>query len=166
MHVRLATLDDIAALAPFAEWIFRTTFDYIPYSQANLERYLSASFSDAFFRRAIDAGEMLMAESGGQCIAYSQMSALDMPVQKPQEPNQQICRLYVHPDYQGAGLAQQMMQRMLESAANQTLYLSVYHENLRAQRFYQRHGFRKIGEYDYFVGDHIDREWIMQRDAG
>jgi ribosomal protein S18 acetylase RimI-like enzyme len=165
MQIRVATLDDIAALAPFAEWIFRTTFDYIPYSQANLERYMSASFSDAFFRRAIGAGEMLIGQADVRCIAYSQMSALDMPVAAPIEPNRQICRLYVHPDYQGKGLAQQMMQRMLERAANHTLYLSVYHENLRAQRFYQRYGFRKVGEYDYFVGDHIDREWIMQRDA-
>ena len=43
------------------------------------------------------------------------------------------------------------------------LYLSVYSENFGAQRLYARHGFQKVHEYTYMVGNHADPEWIMKR---
>ncbi len=42
------------------------------------------------------------------------------------------------------------------------LYLSVYVENQRAKRFYERYGFLDIGRYDFPVGDHIDEDRLMR----
>ncbi len=42
-------------------------------------------------------------------------------------------------------------------------WLVVFSENHRAQRFYARYGFAKVGEYDYPVGEWTDREFVMRK---
>jgi ribosomal protein S18 acetylase RimI-like enzyme len=44
------------------------------------------------------------------------------------------------------------------------LYLGVWRENHRAQRFYARNGFVKVGEYHFPVGAQLDEEDIIVRD--
>ena len=41
--------------------------------------------------------------------------------------------------------------------------LSVYSENHGAQRFYERYGFTKVGEYGFPVGKTVDHEFILKR---
>ena len=40
----------------------------------------------------------------------------------------------------------------LERDGPRTLWIGVWSENLGAQRFYARHGFEKVGEYEFIVG--------------
>ena len=43
------------------------------------------------------------------------------------------------------------------------LYLSVWDRNYRAQSFYQKHGFRTLGSFDYPVGQEIDHELLYYK---
>jgi RimJ/RimL family protein N-acetyltransferase len=43
-------------------------------------------------------------------------------------------------------------------------YLGVFSENHRAQRFYARNGFAKVGEYQFPVGAQMDDEDILLKD--
>jgi ribosomal protein S18 acetylase RimI-like enzyme len=42
------------------------------------------------------------------------------------------------------------------------LYLSVFVDNVRAQRFYARYGFEPVGAYAFMVGSHADEDIIMR----
>ena len=44
------------------------------------------------------------------------------------------------------------------------LYLTVYVDNLRAQRFYARYGFVEVGKYRFKVGEQYDddRIWVLR----
>ena len=162
---RRAILGDAERIASFAKWSFCTTFDYIAYSEEDLQRHCDTKLSAAYFEAAIAAGEVWLATQADVCVGYCQLAALNLPVAKPLTPCREIVRLYIHPDWQGGGLADAFMRQMLFNCADEHVYLGVYSENTRAQRFYARYGFRKIGEYDYYVGSHIDREWILHRDS-
>ena len=167
MHavIRPATLDDLPAVETFSRALFRETFAYIPYSEENLRRYDEDMLSVDYFSKSMQRGEVLVAHEKDRIAGYTITGPLSLPVEQPIEPNHEIVRLYVHSDYHGAGLAQRFMAHMLAGYENHAIYLSVYCENTRAQRFYKKYGFEKVGEYDYFVGDHTDREWIMCKDA-
>jgi len=43
------------------------------------------------------------------------------------------------------------------------LYLTVYVDNHRARRFYERYGFEAVGRYDFMVGSQADEDIIMRR---
>ncbi len=74
-------------------------------------------------------------------------------------------RMYILQPYQGLGLAAVAMQYVLSQlrASHQVdgVYLSVWSENHRAQRFYQRFGFQTIGSFGYPVGDTVDLELLF-----
>jgi ribosomal protein S18 acetylase RimI-like enzyme len=42
------------------------------------------------------------------------------------------------------------------------MQLSVYSENLGAQRFYQRYGFEHVADIDFWVGNHRDDEFLYE----
>ena len=43
------------------------------------------------------------------------------------------------------------------------VYLTVYIDNHRAKRFYERYGFVEVGKYDFMVGDQADHDIIMKK---
>jgi RimJ/RimL family protein N-acetyltransferase len=42
------------------------------------------------------------------------------------------------------------------------LYLSVFTENHRARRFYEKYGFEPEGTYAFMVGTHADEDVVMR----
>ena len=78
----------------------------------------------------------------------------------------EIKRFYVLPEAQGTGLAQQLMATCIECAlASQSdgLWLGVWEQNPRAQRFYQKMGFEPAGEHIFLLGNDPQRDIIMVR---
>ena len=74
-------------------------------------------------------------------------------------------QLYILRPYQGAGIAHALMDWALEEARRRSatrLYLTVYVDNHRARRFYDRYGFEAVGRYDFMVGSHADEDIIMR----
>ncbi len=43
------------------------------------------------------------------------------------------------------------------------VWVGVWSENHGAQRLYARHGFRRVGEYQFPVGEARDLEFILRR---
>ena len=76
----------------------------------------------------------------------------------------EIKRMYVHPTTFGTGLSDILIKKIIEWMQEKgycdNIFLGVYSDNLRAQKFYNRYGFEKIGEYGFVVGDVVDREFI------
>lgn len=52
---------------------------------------------------------------------------------------------------------------LLAQAGREPLYIGVWSENFGAERLYARHGFQRVGEYLFPVGEHRDLEFILKR---
>jgi diamine N-acetyltransferase len=77
-------------------------------------------------------------------------------------------RLYVSSDVQNGGWGGTLFRTALdwlERDGPRTVWISVWSENFGAQRFYARHGFEKVGEYEFPVGRVRDREFMLRRSA-
>ncbi|MEU0971384.1 GNAT family N-acetyltransferase [Streptomyces sp. NPDC005917] len=58
-------------------------------------------------------------------------------------------RIELHPHYQGRGIGAQLLQSLIDTAAQRgwDLILDVLAINTRAHAFYQRHGFREVARH-------------------
>ena len=64
-----------------------------------------------------------------------------------------------------AGIAGAMMDWAIDEARRRCageLYLTVYTDNHRARRIYERYGFEEIGPYAFMVGEQADEDIIMR----
>ncbi|KAK3830201.1 MAG: acetyltransferase [Linnemannia elongata] len=108
----------------------------------------------------------LLEDDNDQALAFGWAGACKLPVDNLESKAGQIKRAYVHPDHQGKQLGSLLIRRMIAWLGDEgygPLYIGVWSESHGAQRLYARFGFEKISEYDFPVGEHVDREFILKQ---
>jgi ribosomal protein S18 acetylase RimI-like enzyme len=69
----------------------------------------------------------------------------------------ELKRIYVLKEYQGKGIAQKLMDHILDFAAEheyEMVWLGVWEHNVRAQKFYEKYGFKNSGfTHDFPIGN-------------
>jgi ribosomal protein S18 acetylase RimI-like enzyme len=168
VRYRVAQAADCDRLAAFAEATFRATFAHL-YRPEDLAAFVAASYTPAgHYVEIIDpARDTMLAERDGALVAYAQGGPLTLPIAPlGGEPAYELKRLYVDAALHGAGVADALMDAIearADARGAAAIYLGVYADNPRAQRFYTRRGFAKVGAYRFPVGAAYDDEWIMRR---
>jgi diamine N-acetyltransferase len=161
---RPARPSDADALSAMAQQSFIETFGPL-YAPADLDTFLDQAMSPgAYGRQLADAAyHVQLATIEGQPIGFAKLG----PTYFEGYPATAPClhQLYVLAAHHGDGVGRQLMEWTLatvraDGAAE--LYLSVYIDNHRAQRFYRKLGFEKVGDYRFMVGNHADHDEIMR----
>jgi ribosomal protein S18 acetylase RimI-like enzyme len=65
----------------------------------------------------------------------------------------------------GQGIAKVLIEWVIDRARDRRadhLYLSVFTDNHRARRFYEKYGFEPEGTYAFMVGTHADEDIVMR----
>ena len=82
----------------------------------------------------------------------------------PREGSMELWRFYVDKPFHGQGVAVSLMaaakQRARERGAT-TLWLGVWERNARAQAFYRKQGFTKVGSQVFVVGSDPQTDHVM-----
>lgn len=169
VRVRVADVADAAALARLGAATFIETFGPM-YQAADLEAFLAGSRSEVVYAKLLRDPqvriELAFLNDDPEPVAYIVAGPCKLPVPDLEPTAGEVRELYVLAQYQQHKLGTQLMGRALEWLQSQhraPLYIGVYSENVGAQRLYGRLGFHKVGEYDFPVGDHLDREFILKR---
>lgn len=82
-------------------------------------------------------------------------------------PTTEISKFYVVPGKHGSGVAAALMTSIVErsaAAGSAGLWLGVNQLNRRAQGFYAKHGFDRVGVKTFPVGTRLHHDFVMQRD--
>ncbi len=169
--IRRATPDDCDILAALGERTFRETFVEefaMPYSADDLAQFVAQSYApEIFAAKLADPSQALwLAFSGEQPVAYANAGPCRLPHPDVQPHDGELYRLYVSQDQHGRGMGRLLMDAALtwlDRDSPGPLWLGVWSGNLKAQAFYARYGFEKVGEYDFPVGGTRDHEFIMRR---
>jgi putative acetyltransferase len=126
--LRRASLDDMPALARLHRHTVTVSLPFVP--------RLHTPEEDAwwFSERLYAANQVWLAEQGDGPTGYIAF--------RPDF----IEHLFVRPDRQGDGLGPLLLAKAKEDAAELSLW--TFQQNLRARRFYERHGFSIVVETD------------------
>lgn len=169
LSIRRAGPGDVDALSRIGISTFIDTFGHL-YPQEDLEDFLEDSHAPAAYARylADPAYALWLLEDGGQALGYALAGPCGLPHPDATAADGELKRLYLTPACQNGGWGGRLFQTTLdwlEREGPRTLWISVWSENVGAQRFYARHGFEKAGEYEFPVGRVRDREFIFRRAA-
>jgi|CXWL01.1.fsa_nt_gi GNAT superfamily N-acetyltransferase len=166
--IRRASSSDAVALAALARDTFVETFGHL-YRPEDLAAFLKTSQSVTAYapllkdpRVAIWVAE----DSRHALVGFLTAGPCKLPVPQREAMAGEIRQLYLRASVQRDGLGTCLLVMALEWLAAQghsPLYVGVWSGNLGAQRLYARYGFEKIGEYDFPVGKHLDREFILRQ---
>lgn len=169
LSVRRATPADAEALSEVATQAFTQSFGHL-YPDQDLQAFLHGNYSvERQARLLADQGCALwLLEEGGDAVGYALAGGCDLPHPEVSAGDGELKRLYVLPRAQNQGGGERLFQaalQWLQRDGPRTLWIGVWSENPGAQRFYARHGFARVGEYEFPVGRVRDREFILRRPA-
>ena len=164
VEYRLADGADAQALAELGASTFMHTFGHL-YETSDVEAFLQNHSPENWDRELNDpAFEVRVAESGGKLVGYAKLGPPHLPFE-PRGEAAELRQLYVVEEMKGRGIAQSLMEWVIDRARDQRadyLYLSVFTENHRARRFYEKYGFEPEGTYAFMVGNHADEDIVMR----
>ena len=164
-QIRRVIPAEATALAELAARTFAETF-----GPDNRPEDMAAHLASAYGARQqteelIDPDVItLVAESEGQWMAYAQVRRFPAPPCVTGESPVEIRRFYVDSPWHGRGIARPLMTAAQEAArelGGRTLWLSVWERNPRAIAFYEKCGFRPVGEQDFWVGSDRQTDLIL-----
>lgn len=167
--LRPATEADVPALARLARDSFVAAFGHL-YQPDDLALFLGEWRTEKAYRDAlaVPAKRIQLAEKDGQPVAYALIVLGDgmdgRPEPRPQRPVF-LSQLYCAAEATGLGLGAKLMDWVIGEArawGADAVQLSVFSENFGAQRFYQRYGFRKVADIDFWVGNQRDDEFLYE----
>jgi diamine N-acetyltransferase len=101
-----------------------------------------------------------------QPIGYAKLSPLVAPAPAPQPGAMELQQIYVLSPWHGKGVAEELMKWAIEtSCAEQApeIYLTVFDHNIRAKRFYARHGFSEVGHCTFKLGNRVDDDRVWRK---
>ncbi len=165
---RDATPADAALMAALGPRTFTETFGHL-YTPENLAAFLEGHSEANWHRELSDERfAVRLAEQDGEAVGFAKLGPPSLPFE-PRAPAIELRQFYLLAPWQGRGVAAALMAWVLEAAAARgagEVYLSVFVDNCRARRFYERYGFEPVGRYDFMVGSHADEDIVMRLDLG
>jgi len=166
MSYRQGAVADIPDVDRIFRASFCDTFAHL-YSAENLAAFL-AKFTPEAWRGEVEdpAYAFRIADVGGKAVGYVKLGPSNLPIDSD-GPAMELRQLYLLREHHGVGIAQELMDWAIDEARRRgarELYLTVYIDNHRAKRVYERFGFVEVGQYDFMVGDQADHDIIMKKD--
>ncbi|MET9284064.1 GNAT family N-acetyltransferase [Nocardia beijingensis] len=77
----------------------------------------------------------------------------------------EISKMYVLPGHHGSGVSTALMNAALDRARAEGyagVWLGVNQENVRARRFYAKHGFTEVGTRTFTVGSQVHHDYVLR----
>ena len=174
MTVRAAVPADAAALSEVAGATFALACPPSTTPEAIAE-FIGTALSEAAFGRYLaDPDRTLLVaehEPGAPLDGYTMLVAGD-PVDPDVaavvrvRPTVELSKIYVREGSHGRGTASELMTRSLDAARDRGalgIWLGTNQENARAQRFYVKHGFERVGVKRFKLGDRYEDDFVFER---
>ena len=157
------------ALSRIATRTFTETFGHL-YPDEDLKDFLHANYAVAAWARLLcdDTSAVWLLEDDGEAVGYAHASPCGLPHADASAEHGELKRLYVLSRASNNGWGGQLFEKALdwlERDGPRTIWISVWSQNLGAQRFYARWGFTKVAEYEFPVGRVRDHEFMFRRDV-
>lgn len=167
IKIRKGTIEDAEMLKDLSFQTFWDAFHEHPKNAPeDMADYMAKAFNLEQIKNEIvdESTTFLIAEIEGKAAGYIKLilDSREEPVEaeKPIE----LARLYSHQKFLGKGIGAKLMEESLtfaEYSGCDAMWLGVWEFNPRAQRFYQKYGFKEIGKHLFQLGSDAQTDLLM-----
>jgi len=170
IEIRLATLEDAKLLTDLSYTTFWDAFAHHPKNAPDdLAHYMRQAFNlEQITDELADSKSIfLVAELGGKPAGYAKLIVGSIEGGITATRPIELSRLYSHQEFIGKGVGQDLMDACFERArrhAHDVMWLGVWEFNPRAQRFYEKNGFRIVGRHTFQLGSDPQTDLLMQKE--
>ncbi len=157
---------DGAALSSMAKRAFTDTFGSL-YRASDLAAFFEQAFGAGGLPSQLDdpAYSVRLALDAGAIVGFAKLGPVEFP--GDWSAATELHQIYVLGAWHGSDVARALMDWVLATARARgyaRIVLSVFVDNLRAQRFYARYGFVEVGRFQFPVGEQLDDDRIWALD--
>lgn len=167
LTVRTATRDDAELIADLSIQTFVDTYAAWN-TPANMDKFLQQQFTRERLIAEVGApgNEFFLVCEGDEPVGYLKLREGRSLQNLDGKQTLEIARLYTRKDKIGKGVGKTLMQTAVQRAkakGKNALWLAVWKENHRAIRFYEAWGFEKCGEWEFWLGNDRQEDWLMKK---
>lgn len=167
--VRLATSADAAGIAAIGRETFKVSFGHSMGSE-DMQAYLDGNYLPELIEKEMSnpSNTFMVARQQDEENRILGFLQLKRGTTEPYLPTDisliELHRIYMHHESSGRGTGQLLVDEAhrvarLENFA--AIWLGVWEENLKAQRFYERKGYERVGHHDFVIGNEVQRDFVM-----
>jgi ribosomal protein S18 acetylase RimI-like enzyme len=170
--VRPAGAGDAAVLAQVAAATFALACPPHVTQQA-IDTFIADVLSQDCFEGYLDdpARDLFVAVAdervtGYAMVVHGEPADPDVQAALTLRPTAELSKIYVLPDHHGAGTSRLLMDAAIGAARARGaagVWLGVNQQNERAQRFYAKSGFERVGTKRFLVGDRYEDDYVFER---
>ena len=166
-NIRYAVPEDAAALSELGAKTCQDTYTAFNTAE-NMAMHIANAFSPERQRAEIEdpRGFTLVAQAADALIAYATVTHDIVPPAVGDAHALEIKRFYVDRAWHGLGVAQRLMTKTFQAAADRgaaTVWLTVWDQNPRAIAFYRKVGFADAGIVPFRLGNEVQNDFLMVR---
>ena len=169
--IREATADDAQLLTDLAYTTFWDAFAaHAKNAPDDLNHYMRQAFNveQLAAELADEKNIFLLAEIEGELAGYSKLILDNIEPGITATLPVELSRLYSQQKFLGKGVGQTLMDACFERAKSDgrdVMWLGVWEYNPRAQRFYEKNGFRIVGSHTFQLGSDPQTDLLMQKEV-
>ena len=165
--IRIATETDAELIADLSRKTFHETFA-THNTKENMTKFMNEQFTrEALIKEVTEPGNIfLLAFNDQHPVGYARLREGEKYPEFENKDSIEIARIYVVNTSIGTGVGKMMMHKCISVAKEmkkELIWLGVWEKNRRAISFYSKWGFEKFDEHPFFLGDDIQKDWLMKK---
>lgn len=155
-----------AVIATIGKKSFRHAFEHLFNDREELFEYLEYTYNPLKLVKSLrkENNIYLLACKEGEPAGFVKIKKHSLNDQIESGAQMELQKIYVLPEYQSHGIGAALMKQvkiLTEKLYPDYIWLDTHISNLRAVKFYERHGFQKMGTYYFTIGSQSFEYFLM-----
>ena len=158
--------EDLDLLREIGLRAFKEAFESLN-NPADFAAYIAKAFDFGKLRQELEnpASAFFFAKNRGEVVGYLKVNYPGAQTDPQGDNCLEIERIYTFKAHFGQGVGEFLLKKAFDIAQAKNhdfVWLGVWNQNERAIRFYEKHGFVRFGQHDFWLGNDLQTDLLMR----
>lgn len=168
-HIELVKSNELEQLRQLSITTFKTTFEDGGYTDEDFEKYFNEAYNLEQLNKELEnkSSFTYFYKENKEIVGYFKLNINQAQSEEKGNEYLEIQRIYFLPKAQGGGRGKHVFEFAIEKARElkkTKIWLGVWEHNKQALNFYEKQGLRVTGEHDFYTGNVVDIDLIMEKE--